>query len=188
MLIHLGSTRHNLLHGAIKYAPLAVAIAATLTLPAATSIAAVDQQAVQATSLDTGIPADVVQSVAQALDGATTPEAIEAAMQNLLSSTPEAQQQSVLTAALGLNSTNPAVQAAIGRAATAASVPLGTVAAASFAANVDSTDVLGATAAGNTGGNTGSGIPSGNTGNVLNNAPSYGSSSGSGGGGSASAG
>ncbi|MBN3560945.1 hypothetical protein [Aliamphritea spongicola] len=165
---------------------LAVAIAATLTLPAATAIAAVDQQAVEAAALDTGISQDIVASVAQALDGATTPEAIQTAMQTLLSSTPEAQQQAVITAALGLNSSNPAVQAAIGRAASSANVPLGTVAAASFAANVDSTDVLGATAAGNEGGNTGSGIPSGNTGNTLNNTPSYGSSSGSGGGGTAS--
>lgn len=169
---------------------LAIAIAATLTLPATTAIAAVSQEAVQATALDTGISADIVSSVAEALDGANTPEAIQAAMQNLLSSTPEAQQQAILTAALGLNNSNPAAQAAIGSAANAANVPLGTIAAASFAANVDTTDVLEATAAGagnsgNNNGNNGNGVNNSN-GIRGNNGIGYGSSNGSGGGGNGS--
>ena len=171
---------------------LAAAIAATLTLPAATSFAAVDQQVIEATSLDTGISQDVVANVANALDGATTPEAIQAAVQNLLNGADETAQQSILTAALNLNASNPAAQSAIGRAAEAANVPLGTIAAASFAANVDSTDVLEATAAGagnsgNANANNANGVNNSN-GIRGNNGIGYGSSNGSGGGGSASAG
>ena len=135
----------------------------------------------------------VVDQVTAATPGATTPEALQSAIEAMLNNaTSDAQKEAILTAAMSLNPSDSALSA-IGAAASNTGVSPLIVASAATSTGSDLATVLASTAAGN--GNNGNGQGPGNgngqgQGQGLNTAPGqtgvFSNNGGSGGGGGAS--